>query len=83
MSRIAPLTEVKGVGKFHVGTDDKNHLIRTACYAVICRECGDVTREESGFTVNEAPLITAGLYRQRHLAKHLAALSAEMTEASR
>jgi hypothetical protein len=75
---IPPLTEVTGR---YVKTDDPGHS--TGVYRVICREHGDVTHEESGFSVKEAPLAQAALYRQRHLAKHLAALSSEMTEAAR
>lgn len=52
-------------------------------YTVHCRECGDVTRMESGGTVNDAPLAQCGLYQQRHLAKHLKALAEEIALASR
>jgi hypothetical protein len=78
IGNIEPLTTIKGTGTYKHGP-----LRNTALYKVVCRECGDVTREESGFSVDEAPLITASLYRQRHLARHLAALSNEMTEAAR
>lgn len=78
IGNIGPLTEVTGTGNYKHGA-----IRNTALYKVTCREHGDVTREESGFSVEEAPLEQAALYRQRHLAKHLAALSHEMTEAAR
>jgi hypothetical protein len=52
-------------------------------WRVVCRECGDVTLRESEFIVEDASLQQAGLYRQRHLARHLIALSAEALEAAR
>jgi hypothetical protein len=70
IGNIAPLTEILGLG---------------TGYRVECRECGDVTREESVFTVHagEATMQQAGLYRQRHLARHLSALATEVAEAAR
>ncbi|HVQ18700.1 MAG TPA: hypothetical protein VMT27_06650 [Actinomycetes bacterium] len=71
MSRtLKPLTTVHSP----VGRDD---------YVVVCRECGDVTSQESGGYVHRASLPVVGLYRQRHLAKHLAVLSEEIQEATR
>lgn len=70
----APLTTLE-----YVGLSDQARTY----YTVVCRDCGDVTRQESGGTVNDAPLPQATLYQQRHLARHLAALSAEITEAAR
>jgi len=52
-------------------------------WRVVCRDCGDVTREASGFTVDDATLQQAGLFRQRHLTAHLTSLATEMLEASR
>jgi hypothetical protein len=75
---IQPLTEVKG----RYETTDEPGKSR-GVYVVICRECGDVTREESGFTVDEAPIQQAGIYRQRHLSRHLSALANEVAEAAR
>lgn len=50
-----------------------------------CRDHGNVTPLESGFTMrsNVVTQEQAELYRRRHLAKHLAALSSEISEASR
>lgn len=72
----APLTTLDYYGEV-VDADPK------AYYVVNCRLCGDVTREESGGTVNFAPLMHATLYRQRHLAKHLERLAAEIKDACR
>ena len=52
-------------------------------YVAVCRECGDVTMQESGGYVDKGTMQQAGLYRQRHLARHLTALSEEITEAAR
>lgn len=55
-------------------------------YSVYCDACGaDVTIDESEFTTRpgEATVVQAGIFRQRHLAKHLTALAAEITEAAR
>lgn len=52
-------------------------------YRVMCRDCGDVTRAESGGTVNDAPLDQANLYAQRHLARHLQELASEIAKFSR
>lgn len=72
IGNIAPLTEVKRA---------EDHRV---LYVVVCREHGDVTREESGFTAEGGVKLTqAGLYRQRHLARHLSALANEVTEAAR
>lgn len=66
--RIAPLTKVKGdLGGF----------------TLTCRECGDVTRQESGGYVGAGTMQQVGLYRQRHLSRHLAVLAAEIQEAAR
>lgn len=66
--------------------DDLTEIIGgTHGHAVTCRECGDVTLIESGFTIpsGKATGEQAGLYRQRHLAKHLVALAAEIEGAAR
>jgi hypothetical protein len=68
MARILPLTEVLGPAN---GTPPAHR------YTVTCRDCG-VVSDKPGVTV-----VMAGLYRQRHLAEHLAALSAEITQAAR
>lgn len=65
------------------GEVDKGVVSGISVFHVICRDCGNVTRAESGGTVNDAPLAQANLYRQRHLAKHLRLLAAEIAEAAR
>jgi hypothetical protein len=71
---IPPLTEAVGNGL----------IPGPLVYVVRCRECGDVTRLESNFTTEgPVPLQQAGLYRQRHLARHLTALATEVAEAAR
>lgn len=53
-------------------------------FIATCVEHGDVTSVESGFTADRGvSLEQASLYRQRHLAKHLASLADEMVEAAR
>lgn len=52
-------------------------------WRVVCRDCGDVTLRESEHMVPDATSVQAALYRQRHLARHLIALSAEVLEAAR
>ena len=69
---IPPLTKIQGV-------DREGH------YVVLCRDCGDVTIEESNFTVEAGGVAIqqAGLYQQRHLSRHLTALAHEVAEATR
>lgn len=52
-------------------------------YRVLCRDCGDVTRQESGGTVNDAPLDQAHMYVRRHLARHLQELADETVKFNR
>jgi hypothetical protein len=78
---IGSIQPLVGLAGRYVSTDEPG--VSTGLFKVVCRDCGDVTREESNFTVDEATLTQAGLYRQRHLARHLAALSHEISEAAR
>lgn len=72
MAEIKPLTEITGTGKL-------------GRYVVLCRECGEVTEMETNAVMlaGTASLVTAGLLRNRHLARHLQALTEEIVEASR
>lgn len=78
---IEPLTSLEYAGT--VNTAGDLGLDARPIYRVICRDCGDITRSESGGQVNDAPLGQATLYRQRHLAWHLRALAEEIDAASR
>lgn len=87
---LRPLTTLDAVGCLTGGEREADPSLRRdtldkhgLLYHVICRLCGNVTRRESGGTVNDARLQQAGLYRQRHLAKHLSALAQEVEEATR
>lgn len=64
------------------GTLPKEQHYR-ALVSVHCRECGDVTRAESGGTVEAATMEQADLYTRRHLAKHLTVLAEEITKFTR
>lgn len=52
-------------------------------FTLTCRECGDVTMQESGGYVDKGTMQQVGLYRQRHLSRHLTALATEVAEATR
>jgi hypothetical protein len=79
---IGSIQPLVGLSGRYVRTDEPG--VSAGLYKVMCRDCGDVTREESGFTTGEeVPIQQAGLYQMRHLARHLAALSNEMTAAAR
>lgn len=78
---IQPLTRLDNVGT--APTEEPDGVFARAIYHVICRDCGDVTRSESGGHVNDARIREAALYRQRHLAWHLRALAEEIDAASR
>ena len=80
---IAPLTEIKGTGRFAAPPASAHDRTYRGTYVVLCRDCGDVTSLESGDTVTEAPIEQAGLYRRRHLARHMHALATEGLEANR
>lgn len=76
---IRPLVTVTG----RAVPSDEPGVVSRGAWTVVCRECGDVTREESNFTVEQANTQQANLYRQRHLARHLTALANEVAEAAR
>jgi len=52
-------------------------------YKVECRDCGDVTLQESGEVVTDAPMAQASMYARRHLDRHLLALAEEIRKFNR
>jgi len=77
---VHPLIDLQYKGKAIRPRPGSRGEITRLLYKVICWECGDVTRLESGGTVTDVEMADANIYARQHLAKHLMALAEEINK---